>query len=144
MDKSRHINNKGVTLVEVMISLVIFLIVFMGLMQTALLSIDGNVRNVERDEAIMIANGELDKLKNVPFDDLSNTSVVLPENIVNRNVRNIINFEYEVHRIITSPDTNTRIINVVVGWDHKKETAAQSPTNREFQHSITTLRRSPL
>ena len=65
------INNKGVTLVEVMISLVIFLIVFMGLMQTALLSIDGNVRNVERDEAITIANGELDNLKNVPFDTLN-------------------------------------------------------------------------
>jgi prepilin-type N-terminal cleavage/methylation domain-containing protein len=133
------INNKGVTLVEVMISLVIFLIVFMGLMQTALLSIDGNVRNVERDEAITIANGELDDLKNVPFDSLT-----LGTNCrtVSKDFRNISK-AFNLCDTVTNLDAgvNTRSINVVVGWDHKNETAAQSPTNREFQHSITTVRR---
>jgi prepilin-type N-terminal cleavage/methylation domain-containing protein len=138
------INNKGVTLVEVMISLVIFLIVFMGLMQTALLSIDGNVRNVERDEAIMIANGELDNLKNIPFNDpLLNAATTC--RIVSRDFRNISK-QYKVCDIIANLDAgvNTKSIQVVVGWNHKNETAVQSPTDREFQHSITTLRRSPL
>jgi prepilin-type N-terminal cleavage/methylation domain-containing protein len=138
------INNKGVTLVEVMISLVIFLIVFMGLMQTALLSIDGNVRNVERDEAIMIANGELDNLKNIPFNDpLLNAATTC--RIVSRDFRNISK-QYNVCDIIANLDAavNTKSIQVVVGWNHKNETAVQSPTNREFQHSITTVRRIPL
>jgi len=138
------INNKGVTLVEVMISLVIFLIVFMGLMQTALLSIDGNVRNVQRDEAITIANGELDDLKNVPFGDSRlNAGTNCPTTPISRDFRNIRK-DYYICRIITDLGSDTKTINVVVGWDHKKETAAQTPTNREFQHSITTLRRSPL
>lgn len=132
------INNKGVTLVEVMISLVIFLIVFMGLMQTALLSIDGNVRNVQRDEAITIANGELDDLKNFPFGTL--TTPDPPCRKVFRDFRNIRK-DYNVCDTITDLGSDTKTINVVVGWDHKKETAAQTPTNREFQHSITTLRR---
>jgi prepilin-type N-terminal cleavage/methylation domain-containing protein len=137
---NNNINNKGVTLVEVMIALVIFLIVFMGLMQTALLSIDGNVRNVERDEAITIANGELDNLKNVPFDTL--TTPDPPCRIVSRDFRNISK-QFNLCDIITDLDTgvNTKSIQVVIGWDHKNETAAQSPTNREFQHSITTVRR---
>ena len=138
------INNKGVTLVEVMISLVIFLIVFMGLMQTALLSIDGNVRNVQRDEAIMIANGELDNLKNIPFNDpLLNAATTC--RIVSRDFRNISK-QYNVCDIIANLDAavNTKSIQVVVGWNHKNETAVQSPTNREFQHSITTVRRIPL
>ena len=135
------INNKGVTLVEVMISLVIFLIVFMGLMQTALLSIDGNVRNVQRDEAITIANGELDDLRNVPFDSLS-VGTNCPTTPIRRDFRNIRK-DYYICRIITNLDAvvNTRSIQVVIGWDHKNETAAQSPTNKEFQHSITTVRR---
>jgi prepilin-type N-terminal cleavage/methylation domain-containing protein len=138
------INNKGVTLVEVMISLVIFLIVFMGLMQTALLSIDGNVRNVQRDEAIAIANGELDNLKNRPFDDpLLNAATTC--RIVSRDFRNISK-QFNLCDTITDfldPDgtVKTKSIEVVVGWNHKNETAVQSPTNREFQHSITTLRR---
>lgn len=134
---TNNINNKGVTLVEVMISLVICLIVFMGLMQTALLSIDGNVRNVQRDEAITIANGELDDLRNVPFDSL-NTGC----RTVSRDFRNISK-QFNLCDIITDLDAgvNTRSIQVVIGWDHKNETAAQSPTNREFQHSITTVRR---
>lgn len=136
------INNKGVTLVEVMISLVIFLIVFMGLMQTALLSIDGNVRNVERDEAIMIANGELDNLKNVPFNTLTAGTNC---RTVSRDFRNISK-QFNLCDTITDlldPDgtVKTKSIAVVIGWDHKKETAALSPTNREFQHSITTVRR---
>jgi prepilin-type N-terminal cleavage/methylation domain-containing protein len=133
-------NNKGVTLVEVMISLVIFLIVFMGLMQTALLSIDGNVRNVQRDEAISIANGELDDLKNVPFGTLTAGTNC---RTVSRDFRNISK-QFNLCDIITDLGSDTKTINVVVGWNHKNETAAQSPTNREFQHSITTLRRSPL
>jgi prepilin-type N-terminal cleavage/methylation domain-containing protein len=134
-----RIDNKGVTLVEVMISLVIFLIVFMGLMQTALLSIDGNVRNVQRDEAITIANGELDDLKNLPFDTLATGTNC---RTVSRDFRNISK-QFNLCDIITDLDAgvNTRSIQVVIGWNHKNETAAQSPTNREFQHSITTVRR---
>jgi prepilin-type N-terminal cleavage/methylation domain-containing protein len=135
------LNNKGVTLVEVMIALVIFLIVFMGLMQTALLSIDGNVRNVQRDEAITLANGELDNLRNTPFDSL-NADATWHCNTSSKDFRNISK-QFNICERVTNLDAapNTRSIDVVIGWDHKNETAAQSPTNKEFQHSISTVRR---
>ena len=51
---SINMQRAGFTLVEVMISLVILLIVFMGLIQASLLSINHNVRNEVRDEAVRV------------------------------------------------------------------------------------------
>jgi prepilin-type N-terminal cleavage/methylation domain-containing protein len=54
---------KGVTLVEVMIALVILLIVFIGLIQASLLTIQSNVRNLARDEAVRITADQMDMLR---------------------------------------------------------------------------------
>ena len=48
--KNNMLNKKGVTLVEVMIALVVLLLVFMGLLQAAILSIQSNTTNLMRDE----------------------------------------------------------------------------------------------
>jgi len=60
-------NKKGVTLVEVMISLVILLVVFLGLIQASLLSIEHNMKNEMRDEAVRIAAAAVERLKQIPF-----------------------------------------------------------------------------
>jgi prepilin-type N-terminal cleavage/methylation domain-containing protein len=65
-------NNKGLTLVEVMIALSVFLLVFMGLFQTALLSIEHNMKNILRDEAINIAAARMEETKSMPFDSVIN------------------------------------------------------------------------
>ena len=137
-------NNRGVTLVEMMIALTVFLLVFMGLLQTSLLSIDHNLRNILRDEATTIAAGRMNELKNVAFDSPTlnpgtNCQIVL------RNFRNFTK-QYNVCDVITNlPEpggtVNTRNVQVVVGWNHKNEIAVQAPTGREFQLSITTVRR---
>lgn len=48
-------NKEGMTLVEVLIAMVVLLLVSLALMQTALVSIDANMRNVLRDEAVSVA-----------------------------------------------------------------------------------------
>jgi prepilin-type N-terminal cleavage/methylation domain-containing protein len=63
-------NNKGVTLVEVMISLVILLIVFMGLIQASLLSMQSNMKNVLRDEAVRITADRMSILRSAVFTDM--------------------------------------------------------------------------
>jgi len=57
----------GLTLVEVMIALVIFLFVFFALMQTALVSIDANMINTLRNEAVNIAEMRMNEARNDPF-----------------------------------------------------------------------------
>mgnify|MGYP000677738265 CR=1 FL=1 len=47
-------NNRGLTLIEVMISLVIVFIVFIGLSSSGLLVLEENIKNSLRDEAVSV------------------------------------------------------------------------------------------
>jgi prepilin-type N-terminal cleavage/methylation domain-containing protein len=73
-------DNKGVSLVEVMISLVILLIVFMGLIQASIVSIDVNMRNELRDEAVRLSSDLMAQLRAAPFDDLNRDGAADPAN----------------------------------------------------------------
>jgi prepilin-type N-terminal cleavage/methylation domain-containing protein len=63
-------NKKGVTLVEVMIALVILLVVFMGLIQASLLSIENTATTALRDEAVRLASETVTALRTGPPNDL--------------------------------------------------------------------------
>ncbi len=167
---SKFLNDKkGVSLVEVMIALVVLLLVMTGLLQSALLSIDHNLRNVLRDEAVKIAEQRMNGclctgglcpattcpaspagyagLRTISFDSLG----AMPINIwtalpVSRNFRNLTK-SYNVCWRITPVDTDTTQIEVAVGWDHRNENVKQAVgagnggTLNEYVHQITTLRR---
>lgn len=67
---------KGVSLVEVMIALVVLLLVFIGLLQAALLGIDHNMRNLLREEAVKIVSQKTEEARSLPFDHvISNPGV---------------------------------------------------------------------
>src|SRR4030042_6811536 len=92
-------NKTGLGLIEVMIALVVMLVVFLALMQTALVSIDSNMINVLRDEAVSIAEMRMSELRNRPFDDFDLNGVTDPNPLtinqtINRNLRNISNFAF--------------------------------------------------
>jgi len=148
----RHVrNSSGFSLVEVMIALVVLLLVFMGLMQTALLSIDSNMRNVLRDEALRIAAERLEETRGLPFDsivsDPAGVAVNLPACgnppindanypvLIERNFRNIQDFPYGTRSTVTDmdgPPANTKQIQITVRWEYRDEC---------FTHSIISLRR---
>jgi type IV pilus assembly protein PilV len=136
-------NNKGVSLVEVMIALVVLLLVFLALLQTALLSIDNNLRNLLRQEAISIADQQMIDLKNTPFENAALTAgLTCPVQTIQRDFRQIkrdYNVCVEVTDLDDTPDTKR--VTVVVGWNHRNETTPLPPTGNEYQHSITTVRR---
>jgi prepilin-type N-terminal cleavage/methylation domain-containing protein len=64
------VQNKGVSLVEVMVALTVLLIVFLGMIQTSIVAIQANMKNVLRDEAVNITAGEMVKIRAAGFDDL--------------------------------------------------------------------------
>ena len=142
-------NNKGVSLVEVMIALVVLLLVFMGLLQSALLGIDSNMRNILRDEAVNVTTMRMEEARSMPFDevinDIETNAVNLPScgnSPVNdtgpypvgleRNFRNIQNFPFGTRRTVNDLNADTKRIEIVVRWEYKNEC---------FTHSATTLRR---
>ncbi len=130
-------DKKGLTLIEVMIALVVLLIVSLALMQTALVSIDANMKNVLRDEAVNIAEMRMNETRNIPFDNLvagASGGTVL------RNFRNISNFQYTVTRTVTDLNPDNKQVNITVIWEWKENTVANG---NPLMHSITTLVRRP-
>jgi prepilin-type N-terminal cleavage/methylation domain-containing protein len=148
-------DKKGLTLVEVMIALVIFLVVFLALMQTALVSISSNMINVLRDEAVSIAEMRMNEARALPFTqtvdslvddgtDSSLTATICPANFVTnfgttglrvpRNLRNISNFDFCTNRtaVLNSTNTDVKQVTITVGWKWKEE---------DYTHSISTILR---
>jgi prepilin-type N-terminal cleavage/methylation domain-containing protein len=64
-----NLNDRGLTLVEVLIASLITLILFMALMQTALLSIDVNAGNALRNEVVSIAEERMREIRDIGSSD---------------------------------------------------------------------------
>lgn len=124
-------NNKGVSLVEMMIALVILLLVFLALMQVALISIDSNLKNLIRDEAVNIAEQRLSDLRNKPFDDTFLPTGSADETGIVRSFRGI-NITFTPNRTITNLSIDNKLIIIAVGWDWKGE---------HFTHTARTIKR---
>jgi len=132
------LNRNGVSLVEVMIALVIALVVFLALMQTALMGIDANVRNLLRDEAVNIADQRMTVAKNLAFASLLSEASPVS---VTRNVRNMSTVSFSTQRTVTeldgdgnalTDDANNKQINITVSWQWKGDS---------YSHSIATIRK---
>jgi prepilin-type N-terminal cleavage/methylation domain-containing protein len=130
------LNKKGLTLVEVMIALVVLLIVSLALMQTALVSIDANMANILRDEAVSIAEMRMNEARNTPFNSLVGTL----NTTVLRNFRNVANFQYNVTRTVTDLNTDNKQVNITVTWEWKENTVANG---NPLTHNITSIVKRP-
>ena len=137
-------NRQGVTLVEVMIALLIALVIFLALMQTALIGIDANMQNLLRSEAVSVAAEKMDWARNLSFASLGLLPDPYPD--VTRRVRNA-DIVFHTTTTVTeldgdgnfaTDDANNKEINILVFWDWKENTVANG---NPYKHSITTIRK---
>ena len=154
------LNKRGLSLVEMLIAMSILLFVFLALMHVALISIDSNVKNLLRDEAVSIAEQRMTELRNLPFTtsvtnaalndtngvsnsvagnpaeafvlfDTSKAANVDP-NTTSRNLRNVYQMPFIVTKRIDDLNTDNKQIEIKVSWDWKGE---------PFSHQITGIKR---
>jgi len=127
-------DKKGLTLLEVMIALVVLLLVSLALMQTALVSINSNMTNILRDEAVSIAEQRMNEARNTPFAALAGTTNAT----VFRNFRNVTNFPYTVTTAVSDLNLDNKQINVTVTWEWREKTVANG---NPYTHRISTIMR---
>ncbi len=130
-------DKKGLTLVEVLIAMVVLLLVSLALMQTALMSIDSNVKNLLRDEAVSIAETEMNEARNIEFDALASAAAAT----ITRQIRGLKDpadatrdFPYTVTRTVNNLTTDNSQIDITVAWSWKGE---------PYSHGTTTIVRRP-
>jgi len=159
-------NKQGFTLVELMIAMVIILVAILGMYKTVLISIEGNMKNVMRDEGRQVAERVVNDIRGMAFDEIplqagpigwlndvlvaklgmdkyddphDGSGVLVPRIVVkSRNAEKM----YRVVVIVTD-ENPFKELRVVVGWNVKqtldKAPTDEHPTGKEFEHSITTM-----
>ena len=131
-------NKRGFTLVEVVIAMFILMIGMLALLNTAAVVISNNMLNSMRDEAVRVAQGEMDNLRNNP-----SLPPQLWDNPCPTETRYFrgISVNYAVCKRITalSSDNNTLQIDVAVGWDYKGSGSSTGPTYKKYQHTVSSV-----
>ena len=126
-------NTAGMTLVEILVSLVIVFIVFLGLSSSGLVVLNENIKNELRDEAVSVADNAVQDARRVLFDNL----VTLPAENVLRQVRSV-NRSFTVTRTVANLDGDNRQVTINVGW-----TRTEGSQTRSYSHQVVTVVRRP-
>jgi type IV pilus assembly protein PilV len=125
MERNAVFNNKGVTLIEMMIALVILLVVSLALMQTALIGIKTNLQNTLRDEAVSVAEMRMNQLRSLPFDSI--TAGAEPQ--VTRNFRGFVE-TYGLVRTVDPINANSKQISILVSWTYR---------GKSYSHGVSSI-----
>lgn len=126
-------DKKGLTLIEVIISLAVLLIVFLGMMQTVAISVNFNVKNTLRDEAVKIAEERMNALKSTSFSDaILNTTggayvlddvdpnTIGVQSTVTRSFRNF-DIVFTSTKRVEDINTDNKRVNIRISWAWKAE-----------------------
>lgn len=121
------------TLIEVLVSLVIVFVIFLGLSSSGLVVLDQNIKNELRDEAVSVADNAVQDARLARFDNVTD----LPAYNVLRPVRNV-NRSFTVTRTVTILDPDNRQVAVNVTW-----TRMENGHPRTYSHQVVTIVRRP-
>lgn len=144
---------RGFTLVEIMIALLVFMVVMLGVAAGLIRATQANSGNLVRDEALRLAEEELNRLKGERFSVLGTsaalTAAIFPTTDaalaaipdIQVNIRGgVMSFE-RVSQVtdLATVATALKRIDVVVGWNDPGGGAVLSPTNRTRQVNLSTI-----
>lgn len=130
-------NNGGMTLVEVLVSLAIVFIVFLGLNSAGLVVLDQNIKNSQRDEGVNVAEMEMRAVRNIPFTSLPVTDNTITYSVPTRAIRSL-NVPYTVTRTIRYLDAQNREVTILVSWNR-----LENKQTRTYSHREITVVRQP-
>lgn len=132
MDRTVLPDNRGISLIELMIALLLLMIVSLALMQTALLGITSNLRNALRDEAVQIADQRMNELRSVPFTS-GLLSATPADGTVETGIERVFRssrFVFTPTRIVTNINANSKQITVTIAWNYRNVT---------YHHGVTSI-----
>jgi len=120
--------NRGFTLIEVLVAIVILFISMMAVLHALGLSVEHNMKNIIMDEAVRLSEQKMNELRNMPITTLA-SSIPSAELPISRTFRNIT-IDYNVNWIVENLSADSRAIQVLIQWNWK---------NINHQHTATSI-----
>ena len=121
--------NRGFTLIEVLVAICILVIGMLAVLSALVWTMEQNLNNLSMDEAVRIAEQQMNQLRNTSFTGLTNGNLPIA-----RNFRNFTR-TFNVVWTVTNLSASSKTIQVVVSWTHK---------GILHQHSVTSIMSSEL
>ena len=106
-------NNKGFTIIEVLVAICILTISMLAILEAVVIAIEHNMNNISRDESVRIAETKMNEIRNSDFTTLANGT-----SSVSRNIRNLTR-TFNVQWTVSNLSSNSIAVQVVVSWSHK-------------------------
>lgn len=134
----RKNSTSGMTLVEVLVAMAIVFIVFLGMSSAGLVVLDQNIKNSQRDEAVSVAEMEMQQVRNTLFSTLASApdNVSVPIDNVSRQIRGLT-MNYGVWRTVNHLDVNNLQVSIRVTW-----TRTENSLTRLYDHTVIAIVRS--
>jgi len=136
MERIALFNKKGMSLIEVMISLVILMFVALAVMKTALVGMSANLQNSMRDEAVNVVDQRMNELRSATTGTSFDTNDLVPvnnvaESVITRKFRGA-SVNYTPTRTVSLINNDTKQITLSVVWTYR---------GTSYTHSVTTIMR---
>jgi len=128
----------GMTLIEVLVAMAIVFIVFLGMSSAGLVVLDQNIKNSQRDEAVSVAEMEMQQVRNTLFSTLTSApdNVSVPIDNVSRQIRGLT-MNYDVWRTVNHLDVNNLQVSIRVTWNR-----IENNLTRSYDHTVIAIVRS--
>ncbi len=125
-------DKNGFTLLEALIAITLLVLMMLALWRSAAMIMNRNVENSLADEAVKIANEEIENLRNMPFSSLPSGTT---SRTVTRRVRNF-NQTFTVTRALTAPSgsTSVYVTTITVNWTYGGKPHSYSATTVIADH----------
>lgn len=116
-------DNKGFTLIEVLVACIILTIGMLGILETMVLSMQQNLNNYSRDESVRIAEQTMNELRNASF-----ATLVSGSSTVTRQYKQVTR-TFNVTWTATTLSTNSFALQIVVNWTIRGKVYSHSTTS---------------